>query len=192
MEETAAVRARILEEAARLFTVRGYAGLSMREVAEAAGVSKAGIYYHFQDKENLFLAVLAASLERLEGLILSARQEGATAREQVRAVMRAILAQAPEQRNIIRLASQEMARLSQAARVSFGRLYHEKFIGRVEEVLREGIARGELRPVDARLAAWMLLGMAYPFLYQAHEKELGPPAAAVDLMVSVFFDGIAR
>lgn len=191
MEEGAAVRARILLEATRLFTARGYAGLSMRELAGAAGVSKAGLYYYFKDKESLFLAVLAASLERMEGLILASRREGETTREQVRAMLKAILAQVPEQRSIIRLASQEMARLSRKAQVEFGRLYHEKFIGRVEEVLRQGIARGELRPVDARLATWLLLGMAYPFLYQAHERELGPPEAAVDLMVAVFFDGVA-
>ena len=41
---------RIVGEATCLFVVRGYRGISMREIAEAAGISKAGLYYHFKDK----------------------------------------------------------------------------------------------------------------------------------------------
>ena len=50
MTEALDLRARILAEATRLFVVYGYNGISMREIAEAVGVSKAGQYYHFKDK----------------------------------------------------------------------------------------------------------------------------------------------
>lgn len=39
--------ARILAAAARLFMARGYRGISMREIAEAVGISKAGLYFPF-------------------------------------------------------------------------------------------------------------------------------------------------
>lgn len=190
--EAVDVRQRILEEATRLFVARGYHGISMREIAEAVGVSKAGLYYHFKDKEDLFLAILVANLERIEALIQEARREGATTRKQIDRLMRALFAQAPAQRAIIRLASQEMAHLSRTARAEFGRLYREKFIGQIEAILRHGIERGELRPMDARLATWMLLGMAYPFLFPAHERELGSPEETVTLMLDLFFDGATR
>jgi AcrR family transcriptional regulator len=189
--EPSALHERILEEATRLFVARGYHGISMREIAEGVDVSKAGIYYHFKDKEDLFLAILTANLERLESLIQQARQEGRTTREQIGRIIGAIFAQASEQRAIIRLASQEMAHLSPSARAEFGRLYQEKFIGQIEDVLRAGIERGELRTMDVSLATWILLGMAYPFLYPAHERELGP-GEAIDLMLTIFFDGAAN
>ena len=182
---------RILEEATRLFVAKGYAGISMREISEAVGVSKAGLYYHFKDKEALFMAILNANLDRLGRLIQKARQEGATTREQVSGMMRAIFDLAPDQRALIRLASQEMAHLSQASRAEFGRVYQIKFIHQVEEILRGGVERGELKPVNVQLATWILLGMAYPFLYPAHEHELGGVSEAMDLMVNVFFDGLA-
>ncbi len=191
--ELVGLRERILDEATRLFISRGYHGISMREIAEAVGVSKAGLYYHFKDKEDLFLAILTANLEEIEALIRQARSQGKTAREQISLMMRAIFRRAPERRGIIRLASQEMAQLSQNARTTFGRLYQEKFIGQVEAILREGIERGELKDVNVRLATWLLLGMAYPFFYPAHERELGSsPEEAIELMLTIFFEGMNR
>jgi AcrR family transcriptional regulator len=187
--ESADLRARIIQEATRLFVSHGYHAISTREIAEAAGVSKAGLYYHFKDKESLLLAILAANLERVAGIVQEARQQGATAREQVGWMMRSIFEQAPEQRAIIRLSSQEMAHLSPADRAEFGRLYRQMFTGQIAEILQAGVERGELRDMDVHLATWVLLGMAYPFLYSAHERELGPPQDAIELMLSIFFDG---
>jgi len=164
----------------------------MREIAEAVGVSKAGLYYHFKDKEALFLAILTANLDSIERLVRDAKQQGTTTRERVSRMMQAIFEQAPNQRAIIRLASQEMEHLTQAARAEFGRLYQEKFINQVEEILQEGIERGELRAMNARVATWILLGMAYPFFYPAHERELIATGEVINQMVRTFFDGVAK
>ena len=182
---------RIAEEATRLFVANGYHGVSMREIAEAVGISKAGLYYHFRDKEDLFIAILTANLERVEDIILAAQQAEPTARGQVGRMMQAIFDQPPNQRAIIRLASQEIGHVSQAARVQFGRLYRAKFTGRVEDMLRAGIQRGELRAMDAGAATWILLGMAYPFIYPAREREPAASGEAVELLVAIFFDGVA-
>ncbi len=55
----AAGRERILEAALPLFVAAGFSGVSMREVATAAGMTPAALYYHFPDKEQLYLAVIA-------------------------------------------------------------------------------------------------------------------------------------
>jgi TetR/AcrR family transcriptional repressor of mexJK operon len=44
----------ILEAAAELFPAKGFAGVSMMEIAEKANVSKLTLYSHFADKEDLF------------------------------------------------------------------------------------------------------------------------------------------
>ena len=56
-------RERILEQARALFLERGFLDVSMREIAEAAGLRKATIYYHFHDKEALFIAITLAEVE---------------------------------------------------------------------------------------------------------------------------------
>ncbi|MGQ9491772.1 MAG: TetR/AcrR family transcriptional regulator [Anaerolineae bacterium] len=190
-EGTAAdMRSRILARATELFVAHGYHALSMREIAEAVGISKPGLYYHFRDKEDLFLAILQVNLERVGQIVQAAAERGGTLQEQVTWMLRAILTLPACERAIIRLVSQEMGHLSEASRADFAQMYREKFIGRIEALLQTGIARGELRPVDPGLATWLLLGMAYPFFYP------GPPQPAdmnevVDLMVTVFFDGLA-
>ena len=189
--ETPATRERILEEATRLFVARGYHGISMREIAERVGVSKAGLYYHFKDKEDLFLAILTENLDITERLAAQAQREQPTARAQIGWLLRAILAQPPHQRALIRVASHEIEHVSEAARAEFGRRYREKFIDRLAGILRAGISRGELRRFDVRTATRVLLGMMYPFLTPGAQGA-GPGEAELELMLSLFFEGAEK
>ena len=50
-------RRRILAAALELFSTRGYAGTSMRDIAETMGMTKAALYYHFESKEQILEAV---------------------------------------------------------------------------------------------------------------------------------------
>ena len=50
-------RQRILDVALDLFTEQGYDGTSLREIAEQLGVTKAAIYYHFESKEDILMAL---------------------------------------------------------------------------------------------------------------------------------------
>ena len=183
------ITARIIEAATCLFVASGYRGISMREIAEAVGISKAGLYYHFRDKEDLFLAILTANLDTVERLILDARSADVSTRARVAQIIRGILSMSPNQRAIIRLASQEMVHVSREARLSFEAVYYRRFLGQIQSVLQAGIERGELRPVNTQLATWLLLGMAYPFFYPSH--HLGDADETIELMVSVFFDGLS-
>ncbi len=58
-------RDRIVWRSLELFTARGYSGVSMSDIARASGVTKAAIYYHFTDKETLFLEAFRIRTERL-------------------------------------------------------------------------------------------------------------------------------
>ena len=57
------VRERILREATRLFAERGYAGTPIGAVAEAVGVTKPTLVYHFGNKEGLREAVLSGIMD---------------------------------------------------------------------------------------------------------------------------------
>lgn len=58
------VRSRILEAATRLFAGRGMDGVSLQEIAEAVGIRKASLLYHFPTKEELHRSVLGELLSR--------------------------------------------------------------------------------------------------------------------------------
>ncbi|HET9052263.1 MAG TPA: helix-turn-helix domain-containing protein, partial [Candidatus Dormibacteraeota bacterium] len=64
-----ATRSRLLRLAGDLFARRGYAGVSMRDVAVAAGVTKPALYYHFRDKDALFTECLLTQQGALGRLV---------------------------------------------------------------------------------------------------------------------------
>ena len=59
-------RAAILEASLELFSSQGYRGTSIREIAEAAGVSTGNVYHHFPDKETIFQTVLGQYWKAIE------------------------------------------------------------------------------------------------------------------------------
>jgi AcrR family transcriptional regulator len=64
-EEMSPVARHIATAAARLFATRGYDATSVREIVEAAGVTKPTLYYHFGSKEGLAQALITVPLGRL-------------------------------------------------------------------------------------------------------------------------------
>src|ERR1700741_4321621 len=56
-------RDKILETATRLFSTQGYGNTSLSQVAKEAHVSKALIFWHFENKEKLFRTALQRTLE---------------------------------------------------------------------------------------------------------------------------------
>ncbi|WP_322512103.1 TetR/AcrR family transcriptional regulator [Chloroflexus sp.] len=185
------IRNRIIDEAARLIVAYGYDGIAMREIAEAAGLSKAGLYHHFRDKEDLLIAVLTNWADEMAALAAAAESEPTT-RAQLTALVRGLFAQAPAQRALVRLSNQDMPRLSEPARVSVERCYANGLIAPITAMIRAGIERGELRPVDPHLATWLLLGMLYPFFHTEQAKIGENGEAIADLIVTTFFDGLAQ
>lgn len=58
MRKGEATRTRIIQEAAQLAAVRGLTGVSLNDVAEAVGLSKSGLFKHFESKEDMHVAVV--------------------------------------------------------------------------------------------------------------------------------------
>lgn len=65
-------RARILDEAARLFLERGYGETSLRTIAAAAGIQPASVYHYFASKERLLAEILRIGIERTTESFLAA------------------------------------------------------------------------------------------------------------------------
>ncbi|MDR1869747.1 MAG: TetR/AcrR family transcriptional regulator [Treponema sp.] len=69
MDEKGAVKQTILDKALELFSAKGYEGVSVSELAEAAGITKPTLYYYFGSKEGMFEAVCQSNYTRLNTLI---------------------------------------------------------------------------------------------------------------------------
>ena len=87
-------RAKILAAARRLFATRGVEGVSMDEIAEAAGVGKGTLFRRFGDRAGLALALLDDSERELQDAVLRGPAPlgpGAPATERLRAFFAALL-----------------------------------------------------------------------------------------------------
>jgi AcrR family transcriptional regulator len=84
----ASTRQRFLDAGARVFVRHGYAGASMEQVADEAGLSRAALYKHFENKEALFLAA-AGSLH--QGAVEAAEAVARRAMQSKAAPVKAIL-----------------------------------------------------------------------------------------------------
>ena len=67
-EEALATRHSILDAAELLFEKRGVSRTSLQDIAEAAGVTRGAIYWHFQGKEDLFTAMMERATMPMEAV----------------------------------------------------------------------------------------------------------------------------
>jgi AcrR family transcriptional regulator len=135
-------RVRLLEAAAGEFAEHGLVGAKINRISVAAGLGKGTVYNYFPSKEELFAAVVREACDRV--VRRAGRVRPATTREQLLAVVTADVAVARENEAFYRVIAREA--LSGDPR-SFQRIVSaaEPFIMRVEQILREGVERGEVR-----------------------------------------------
>ncbi|MBI3783346.1 MAG: TetR/AcrR family transcriptional regulator [Deltaproteobacteria bacterium] len=80
-------RGRILDAALERFAHYGYRRTSMEDIAEVAGISRAALYLHFKNKEEIFRALGRALHERaIRDAAAAARQAGSVATRLQRAL----------------------------------------------------------------------------------------------------------
>jgi AcrR family transcriptional regulator len=73
---------RIVDAAVELFTTNGIDATSLQMIADALGVTKGAVYYHFKTKHEIVLAVCADSFDQLEAVVIEGETiESVTSRE---------------------------------------------------------------------------------------------------------------
>jgi TetR/AcrR family transcriptional regulator len=144
-------RAAILQAAVREFAEHGIAGARTDAIAQAAGVNKALLYYYFEDKETLYGAVLDQAFGGLKQRVFAVLAGGASPREKILAYVGAYFDYIAAHPQYPKLVQREMMR---AGRGQTGHIQHivkeyfRPIFARLTEVLEEGIASGDFRPVD--------------------------------------------
>ncbi len=99
----AARRRQLLDVALAEFAEQGYNGVSMDQVAEAAGVTKPVLYQHFRSKRALYLELVDDVADSLADAVLKATADAASPREQVEAGFRVYFRFVTEHRDAFRL-----------------------------------------------------------------------------------------
>lgn len=145
-------RQTILETASVLFSERGYSAVSMQDICTACGLSKGGLYRHFDSKQNLFLALLETAQAQETQRETEMMRAGLPAQDILSAFLADALADL-ERRPNLNMAIYEFCT---EHRSHIGRTFLETQYARGRAallgLLQYGAARNELSPTDAEAA----------------------------------------
>ena len=171
----------ILEAITRVFAEKGYEGVRVSELAAAAHVNKATLYYQIGDKETLYHRVLERLLRRAADEVAEAVADAGDCESKILARNTGNLRfTAPI---MLREVAAGGGNLPDAALLQMSRL-----LGMLGEALDEGVAAGSLRPVNGFLVHMMIV--ATLMLYSSNEPirrrvaELNPGLAPENLFLS--------
>jgi TetR/AcrR family transcriptional regulator len=191
MAEQDEVRGRIIREATRLFAERGYAATSVREIAEAVGVTKPTLYYHFGSKDGLFTALVNHHLGCWLDVIAASLRAPGPVIGRLRAYVAACFQLHLDDPMVLRFLHQAMQQAGQGAPLVDAKRFHEGEVVMLIQLLQEGITRGEVRPHDPVAGALLLLGGVRVRL--GATLHGGPPLTAdtADQVLDLLLHGVA-
>jgi AcrR family transcriptional regulator len=180
----------VLDAASALFARQGFAGTSIREVAAGAKLTKAGLYYHIREKEDLLERICSFSIEAILAGARQALAEAASPRARLAALIRNhidFFIAHPD--NLVVLNNDRHA-LPSAKRRQVEAL-QRAYLDLIRGVLAEGRVSGDFRPVDASVAAFTLLGALNTLdRWYRPDGAVGPAALSTEIE-SIVCDGLS-
>ncbi len=147
-------RKKILSAAARVFSAHGYKGAGMRVIAESAGISTAGLYLYFKNKEDLYTVLVRDNLHALNTEI---RETLDSIEDPVVAMSTFISMRV----NYARKHKEFIFLLGREKGFAFGMRAKRRFFKEqrkaIEDILMKGIAAGVFRPCNVKDVAKIIV-----------------------------------
>lgn len=160
MNDPRDTRDRILDAALNIFANKGYHDTRMDEIVEASSTSKGSIYFHFPNKERLFLALVDQFADLIERRVREAVEQEAEGIARVRAALQACLETFGRYRR--------PAKIMLVQAVGLGSVFEKKrvdvndrFANLIKEYLDEAIAIGDIASVDTEVVSYAWMGAIY-------------------------------
>ena len=151
-------RARMCRTAAQLFRDRGYDATSVSDVARALGLTKAGLYHHFESKEALLFEIMMYGLDRVRDDVITPARAIRDPEARLRAMIVTHARIATRGQGAIAHLGDEIRALPPSGRRQIEQRMRV-YVDLIRNTLRELKAAGRLRNVDPTVATFSLLGM---------------------------------
>ena len=152
-----ATRERLLEAAEEVFAAKGYHGAVVDDIIRASDSSKGGFYFHFPNKQAIFLALVDALTPKLTNAVerAIARESGSLA--QLDAALRTVLESFSRYRRLSKILLLEATAL--------GHGFDEQllqtrghFAALIRKYLDRAVEAGDIAPLDTETASWVWFG----------------------------------
>jgi AcrR family transcriptional regulator len=182
------MRQEIIRVAAKLLEQQSVDKVTLSQIAQEIGLTKAAIYHYFDTKEELLCAILAgwatACHDALEVIVASPLEP----EEMLRQLLRTHVQQITSDFGLFVLSVREEGSLPESVRDELRRLKRD-----TDRIIQEAIKRGQsdgvFQPIDVRLAELAALGM-FNWMWRWYRPGRDDPEAIADLFTRIFVEGI--
>ncbi|MCH7666129.1 MAG: TetR family transcriptional regulator [Acidobacteria bacterium] len=160
----------ILRKAAQVFLELGYDATSMNVVAERADVTKMGLYYHFDSKQELLFSIMSYAMDVLERATQAASEAARNSEERLRNLIHTLATQTTQQEDgafVILVIDETNALEGEDRKIITAR--KRAYVETIRVALEALRAEGQLRRLDTTVAAFTLVGMVL-WLSKWYEK----------------------
>ncbi|MDO8870550.1 MAG: TetR/AcrR family transcriptional regulator [Methanobacteriaceae archaeon] len=147
----------ITRAAMDVFLKKGYEGTTMESIAQEAGISKGGLYHHFESKDMILMAVNEKMMEEMGEIILKASQCGSVKEGILYYIEKYILfwIEHPKETSFLFLSLAKV--LDNQELLSYYHDYTVDYINYFEEAFTMGIQSGEFIPHNVKTSAITLM-----------------------------------
>ncbi|MCW9058546.1 MAG: TetR/AcrR family transcriptional regulator [Gammaproteobacteria bacterium] len=156
-ERGAAATEQVMQAALRLFTRQGYFNTSIPDIVRESAVSTGSIYHRFRDKEGIARSLYDSLVERMETAFSDIESRHQSAHDRCRAVIALLFRLTEEEPELMRfmLFSRHREFIPELAPVCSSRPFVQ-----MREMVRAGMAAGEIRTLEPIVAAASVFGGA--------------------------------
>jgi AcrR family transcriptional regulator len=152
-------RERIMHEAAILFARAGFDASSLNDLAEEAGISKAGIYHYFKTKQDVYDAIIIKTLEGLWDHVSATVGNVAEPQEKLLAFMTAHADFFERNYWAFRCMLVSFSGMSAPISRHEAVVLREHYEHLLRDVIADGVRQGQFREVDAAATGRAVLSM---------------------------------
>lgn len=181
-------RERVMEEAARTLNSHGVSNASLPAIAARLGVSRAALYYYFEDQEDLVFQSYQRTCEVMARELAAAEAAGGDAMSKLLRFVDSLLADgAPELAAI-----SDLAYLAPERRAIISGRFQAVKAG-IAALLAAGAARGELRECRASIIAPAIMGLVLwvPIARQWRSNESLSHRDLIEALKAILREGVA-
>lgn len=180
----------LVAAATMLFRRRGFHATSMQDLAEAMRMNRGSLYHYIASKDDLLWTILVGAFDRLDERVAPKLEADAPPRERLARAIHEHLRVAADHADELSLIQIELRSLSpERRREMVGR--RDVYEARWRRTIEEGIASGDLRPVDVRLAGIGILSVCNWFTQWYQPDGALSVDQIADAFVELFLGGLA-
>ena len=153
-------RSRILDAALNIFARKGYHDTRMDEIVEESHTSKGSIYFHFPNKERLFLALVDQFADLLERRVVEAIEQEEKGMKRVRIALEVCLDTFGKYRRPAKILLVQAVGLGTTFENKRNAI-NDRFAQLIATYLQEAVEVGDIAPVDTEVVSHAWMGAIY-------------------------------